>query len=208
MRRQILTSFRLLVLLTVLCGLLYPLALTGVAKVLFPDQAAGSLVRVDGQVVGSSLLGQGFSGAEWFHGRPSAAGAAAAGQGVGPAPAVDPSDVSLWASGPSNLGPTNRVLIDSVAERSVAYRTENGLAADAAVPVDAVTASGSGVDPQISVANARLQAQRVARVRGLALREVLALVDRHTRDRSMGFLGEPGVEVLALNLAVEAAAAR
>lgn len=187
MRVQLLPAVRALVALTVVLGLLYPLAVTGAAQVLFPWRADGSLVHdAAGQVVGSALLGQRFDGDEWFHGRPSAAG--------------DGYDAS--ASGPSNLGPTNPVLLDAVEERAVAYRAANGLAADAEVPVDAVTASGSGLDPQISVANARLQAPRVAEARGLATDEVLALVHEHTEGRSLGFLGEDGVDVLALNLAL------
>jgi K+-transporting ATPase ATPase C chain len=118
---------------------------------------------------------------------------------------ADVSDRSNDASGPSNLGPTNPELLTAVAERATAYRVENGLGDDVAVPVDAVTGSGSGVDPHISIANARLQAPRVARERGLTTAEVLALVDDHTDDRSLGFLGEPGVNVLELNLAVDAA---
>lgn len=186
-RRQLLPAVRALAALTVVLGLLYPLAVTGVAQVLFPSEADGSLVHdADGDVVGSALLGQLFTGDEWFHGRPSAAG-----------DGYDPS-----SSGSSNLGPTNPELLDTVAERVVAYRADNGLGADVEVPVDAVTASGSGLDPQISVANARLQARRVAEARGLDEGDVLDLVAEHTRGRTLGFLGEEGVEVLALNLAL------
>ncbi|MBX3285167.1 MAG: K(+)-transporting ATPase subunit C [Actinobacteria bacterium] len=189
MRRQLLPALRTLAVLTVLCGLLYPLAVTAAAQVAFPGQANGSLVHdASGRVVGSRLLGQRFDGDEWFHGRPSAAG--------------DGYDGT--ASSPSNLGPTSPELLDAVAERVAAYREENGLADDAAVPVDAVTASGSDLDPQISVANARLQAPRVAAARGLAEPQVLALVDQHTVGRRLGFLGEPGVDVLALNRALVA----
>lgn len=187
MRRQLVPALRILAVLTVLCGLVYPLAVTAVAQVAFAEQADGSLLRdQDGDVVGSSLLGQAFEGDEWFLPRPSAAG--------------DGYDGS--ASAASNLGPTNPVLLDSVAERVAEYRDQNDLAAEAAVPVDAVTASGSGLDPHISVANARLQAPRVADARGLPLDAVLDLVDRHTDGRSLGFLGEPGVDVVALNLAL------
>lgn len=187
MRRQLVPALRILAVLTVLCGLIYPLAVTAVAQVAFAEQADGSLLRdQDGDVVGSSLLGQAFEGDEWFLPRPSAAG--------------DGYDGS--ASAASNLGPTNPVLLDSVAERVAEYRDQNDLAAEAPVPVDAVTASGSGLDPHISVANARLQAPRVADARGLPLDAVLDLVDLHTDGRSLGFLGEPGVDVVALNLAL------
>ena len=195
MRAQLLAGLRALLVLTLLCGLAYPLAVTGIAQLAFHDKADGSLVRRDGEVVGSSLIGQTFTGDEYFQGRPSAAGAAAAG-----AEGADPDDLSQVASGASNLGPTNPELLDTVAERVDAYRELNGLDAGTPVPVDAVTASGSGLDPQISVANARLQAPRVAEARGMDVDDVLALVDKHTATRSLGFLGEDGVNVLALNL--------
>lgn len=199
MRRQLVPALRMLLVLTVVLGLAYPLAMTGLSQLAFRSKADGSLVRVDGQVVGSKLLGQEFTGAEWFHSRPSSAGAGASGSMVDGEPA-DVDDVANDASGSSNLGPTNPDLIDAVTERAAAYREENGLAKDALVPVDAVTGSGSGVDPHISVANARLQAERVATARHLPVAEVLRLVDAHTDGRSLGFLGEPGVNVLVLNL--------
>ena len=193
MRRQLLPAIRALVAITILCGLLYPLAVTGVAQAVFSDRADGSLVHdAAGKAVGSALLGQPFTGKGLFHSRPSAAG-----------DGYDPT-----ASSSSNLGPTNPELLKTVKERVVAYRKENGLATNAKVPVDAVTASGSGLDPQISVANARLQAPRVATARHLPLASVLSLIHAHTEGRSLGFLGEPGVDVLALNLAVEQAARR
>ena len=195
MRAQLLAGLRALLVLTLLCGLAYPLAVTGIAQLAFHDKADGSLVHRDGEVVGSSLIGQTFTGDEYFQGRPSAAGGAAAG-----AEGADPDDLTQVASGASNLGPTNPELLDTVAERVDAYRELNGLDAGTPVPVDAVTASGSGLDPQISVANARLQARRVAEARGMDVDDVLALVDKHTATRSLGFLGEDGVNVLALNL--------
>ena len=189
MRRQLLPALRTLAVLTIICGVIFPLAVTAVAQVAFADKADGSLVRdAKGKVIGSTLIGQAFEGDEWFHGRPSAAG-----------DGYDPT-----SSSSSNLGPTNPELLDTVKERVVAYRAENGLDAGARVPVDAVTASGSGLDPQISVANARLQAARVAKARGLSVTEVDALIDEHTQGRTLGFLGEPGVNVLQLNLALDA----
>ncbi len=206
MRRQLIPAVRMLLILTVLTGLAYPLAMTGLAQVAFKDKANGSLVTVDGKPVGSSLLGQEFVGAKWFHTRPSSAGAGASGSLVEGA-AADVGDLANNASGSSNLGPTNRALLDAVADRADAYRSENGLAPDVLVPVDAVTGSGSGVDPHISVANARLQAKRVAAERDLPLATVLRLVRGSTDSRSLAVLGEPGVNVLRLNLAVSAATA-
>lgn len=190
MRRQLFPAVMMLLVFTVITGLVYPLAVTGIAQGVFNDKADGSLVEdADGEVVGSSLIGQAFTGAEYFHPRPSAAG--------------DGYDAS--ASSGSNLGPTNDDFLASVEERADAYRDENGLAADAEVPVDAVTASASGLDPHISVANARLQAPRVADERGLDVDAVLKLVDDHTSGRDLGFLGEKGVNVLELNLALDEA---
>lgn len=189
MRRQLLPAVRMLLVLTVLTGLLYPLAMTGIGQTVFGAKADGSLVEdASGTVVGSSLIGQAFEGDQWFQPRPSAAG-----------DGYDPT-----SSSSSNLGPTNPELLDAVAERVEAYRAANGLSATATVPVDAVTASGSGLDPQISVANARLQAARVAEARGLSADEVDTLIDEHTQPRALGFLGEPGVNVLELNLALDA----
>jgi len=175
----------MLLLFTLLTGLVYPLVVTGIAQVAFHDKANGSLVEVDGEVVGSSGIAQEFTGAEYFHPRPSAV-------------AYDPRD-----SGGANLGPTNPDLLDSIRANAEAYRGENGLAADAEVPVDAVTGSASGLDPLISVSNARLQAPRVAEARGLSVEQVLDLVDDHTTKRGLGFLGESGVNVLDLNVALD-----
>ncbi len=188
MPTQLLAGLRTLAVLTVICGIAYPLAVTGIAHVAFADAAEGSLVRRDGDVVGSSLIGQAFEGDEWFQPRPSAAG--------------DGYDGA--ASSASNLGPTNPDLLDAVAERADAYLAANGLASGADVPVDAVTASGSGLDPHISVANATIQASRVATARHLDLADVQRLVEEHTAGRALGFLGDPGVNVLELNLAVDA----
>jgi len=187
MRRQVWPALRMLLVFTVLFGLAYPLAVTGVAQGLFPHKANGSLVKRGGHVVGSSLLGQAFTSPGYFHPRPSAAGSGYDGA----------------ASAASNLGPTNPTLLQSVGERAAAYRQENGLAPNAPVPVDAVTASGSGLDPDISVANARLQAARVANARGVSPARVLALIDQRTNPRAWGFLGERTVNVLGLNLALD-----
>ena len=214
MRAQILAALRAILVFTVLLGLAYPLAITGVSQVFFNDKADGSLVKnADGEVIGSKLLGQTFTSEEYFHGRPSAAGGGASGSAIdmldaegnptGETMLASADDLSSAASGASNLGPTNEDLLAAVQERIDAYRDENGLDADTRVPVDAVTASGSGVDPSISVANARLQAPRVADARGLSVDEVLALVDAHTSSRTLGFLGEEGVNVLELNMALD-----
>ena len=182
--------------LTAALGLLYPLAVTGLAQLLMPHQANGSLVRDgSGTLVGSALIGQEFTAPGYFHGRPSATVDAETG-------ADRPYNAANSTA--SNLGPTNQKLIDAVAERAAAYRSLNGLAADALVPVDAVTASGSGLDPHISPANARLQAERVAKARGAAPADILALIERHTEGRTFGLLGEPRVGVLGLNLALDA----
>lgn len=196
MRRQLLPSVVMVLVFTVLCGLAYPLAVTGFAQVLFHGKANGSIVKRDGQpacvagtqcIVGSGIIGQSFARPEYFHPRPSAAG--------------DGYDAS--ASAGSNKGPTNPEFLTSVQERVAAYRAENGLAADTRVPVDAVTASASGLDPHISLANARLQAARVAGARELALDRVLRLIHDHTDPRALGVLGEPGVNVLELNLSLD-----
>jgi potassium-transporting ATPase KdpC subunit len=187
-RRQLVPAVVAFLVLTVLTGVAYPLAVTGVAQVAFPGRADGSLVERDGIVVGSRLIGQSFAAPQYFHPRPSAAG----------------DGYDAMSSSASNLGPTNEDLLSAVQERVAAYRAENGLTPSDEVPVDAVTASGSGLDPHISKANALLQAQRVARERGIPLDEVLSLVDEHTDGRSLGFLGEPGVNVLELNLALDA----
>ena len=202
MRRQILPAVRMVLVATLALGLLYPLAMTGLAQVLFRDKAEGSLVMRDGEVVGSTLVGQTFVAPEYFHTRPSAAGPLASGALVDGEPA-DPSDRSLAASGASNQGPTNGDLLTAIEERTAAYREENGLADDIEIPIDAVTASASGVDPHVSVANARLQARRVADERGLDLQLVLDLIADHTDGRSLRFLGEEGVSVFGLNLALD-----
>jgi K+-transporting ATPase ATPase C chain len=185
--RQLRPALMALAVFTVVLGGIYPLVSTAIGQLLFHHEANGSLIERNGVVVGSELLGQSFTDPGYFHSRPSAAG--------------DGYDGA--ASSGSNLGPLNPDLLASIDERVAAYREENGLSADVAVPVDAVTASGSGLDPHISVANARLQAPRVASARGLSLPAVLALIDSCTDGRSIGVLGEPGVNVVLLNLALD-----
>jgi K+-transporting ATPase ATPase C chain len=170
-----------------LCGL-YPLVIWGLGSLIFPEQATGSLLRdAQGKIIGSALLAQGFTSEKYFHPRPSAAG----------------SGYDAVSSGGSNLGQTSQKLMDSVKARVEVYRKENGLTAETLIPGDAVTASASGLDPEISLANALLQAPRVARARGLTAEEVEATVRRHERGRDLGILGEPGVNVLLLNLALD-----
>ena len=176
----------------VCCGL-YPLVVFGVAQVFFRDQANGSLiVDTDGMVHGSKLLGQQFTGEKYFQSRPSAAG----------------NGYDASSSGGSNLGPTSSNLVATITQRIADYRTANGLATNTLVPADAVTASGSGLDPHISLRNAELQAPRVAKVRGLSLDKVRELIRANTDAASLGFLGEPGVNVLPLNLALDALTAK
>jgi K+-transporting ATPase ATPase C chain len=187
------TGLRMTIALTVLLGLAYPLAMTGIAQAFMKNRANGSFVKKNGVVVGSSLIGQNFvlkNGSpdpRYFQPRPSNAG----------------DGYDAMKSGGSNFGPSNPLLLAAVKQRVAAYRTLNGLAANASVPVDAITSSGSGLDPDISVANARLQAPRVARERGLTELKVLALVSAHTQSRPLGILGEEAVNVLELNLALD-----
>jgi potassium-transporting ATPase KdpC subunit len=182
--RQLRPALLAVVAFTVVCGLAYPLVVTAIAQVGWRDTANGSLIERDGVVVGSELIGQNFTSPQYFHPRPSATGHGYDGR----------------ASSGSNFGPTNEEYLATVADRVAAYRDENGLAPTELVPVDAVTASGSGLDPQISVRNAELQAPRVASARGMELSAVLALIEQHTSDRPLGILGDPGVNVLELNL--------
>ncbi|WP_248752815.1 K(+)-transporting ATPase subunit C [Pseudomonas sp. MWU15-20650] len=195
--RPVLVSAVFFMLLT---GLAYPAFTTLAAQLLFPFQAQGSLIERDGLVIGSTLIGQDFTRPEYFHSRPSMTLGA------------DPQDPSksisqpynAGSSGASNLGPTSQKLVEQVAARAKVYRQDNGLAADAPVPVDAVTASASGLDPHISVANARLQLARVARLRQIPEGQLLQLLNDHTTARTLGLFGEPRVNVLQLNLALDA----
>ena len=175
-----------LFLAVLLCGI-YPLAVWLLAQGLFPANANGSLVMRNGKILGSSLISQGFTAPKYFHPRP-----AAAGQGY-----------DATSSGGSNLGPTSKKLVETVRQRVDEYRSENNLRPDALVPIDAVTASASGLDPHISLKNALLQAARVARARGLSEDIVLKEIKRYTEGRDLGMLGEPRVDVLMLNLALD-----
>jgi potassium-transporting ATPase KdpC subunit len=192
MRRDLLTSLLAVVVLTAVLGLAYPLVITGIAQVVFPGKANGSKVSFEGKVVGSKLIGQEFKGRAYFHSRPSATEYSG--------------DVTFFG----NAGPNSAELRDAIRENLAAYvkreKPYDRSLTREQVPVDAVTESASGVDPQISEANARIQAHRVAAVRGLSLAQVEGLVSDHTDGRSLGVLGEPGVNVLQLNIALEEAA--
>jgi K+-transporting ATPase ATPase C chain len=186
MRSELSTALRMTIVLTVLTGLVYPAAVTAVSQVAFPWRARGSLLSVDGRTVGSALIGQRFARSEYFHPRPSAAGAG----------------YDAAASAGSNLGPTSRKLVDRVAASVEEYRRENdGYAGP--LPPDAVTSSASGLDPHISPANAAIQAGRVARARGVSPARVAELVQEWTQRPWLGFVGEPRVNVLELNLALD-----
>jgi potassium-transporting ATPase KdpC subunit len=201
MLKEIRPAILVLVALTAITGLLYPLAMTGIAGVVFPAQAEGSLITRNGQVIGSALIGQEFKDDKYFHGRPSATSAA------------DPNDATKTVPAPynaanssgSNLGPTSKALADRLKEDVDKLKAEN---ATQAVPVDLVTTSASGLDPDISPEAALFQVSRVAKARSLPEASVRTLVTQHTQGRLLGLLGEPRVNVLALNLALDAAKAQ
>ncbi len=206
MLSQLFPAIRATLVLAILTGLVFPLVITGISQAAFPAQANGTLLKdKDGKIVGSALIGQSFSRAEYFHPRPSAAG----------------SGYSAEMSSGTNLGPTSSKLIEGIdddpatkdADESYAgvqdlvkqYREENGLGAEVKVPIDAVTRSASGLDPHISIANAKLQAPRVAKARKLSETDVISAVDKATEGRDLGVLGEPRVNVLLLNRALDEA---
>jgi K+-transporting ATPase ATPase C chain len=199
MLREIRPAIVLVIALTLITGLVYPLAMTGIAGVIFPYQAQGSLIEKDGKVVGSALIGQVFADDKYFHGRPSATNT------------PDPKDSTKTVdapynaanSGGSNLGPTNKALADRVKGDLDKLKAENP---NAAVPIDLVTTSASGLDPDISPAAALFQVPRVAKARNMPEERIRALVGEHTEGRTLGLLGEPRVNVLKLNLALDGAA--
>jgi potassium-transporting ATPase KdpC subunit len=186
MKKNLMISIWMALATTIIFGLIYPLAVTGLAQVIFPDRANGQLIRRDDKIVGSKIIGQAFAGASYFHSRPSYAG----------------NGYDAGQSSGSNLGPTNKTLIDRVNSDVQKLQAENP---GTPVPVDLVTSSGSGLDPEISPAAAEFQIRRVARARGMSEQDVRAVVAKHTLQRDLGFLGEPRVNVLGLNLDLDAA---
>jgi K+-transporting ATPase ATPase C chain len=191
MWRELKPAILITFLFTVLCGVVYPLAITGAARVLFPKQAGGSLIERGGKVVGSELIGQNFSKPEYFHPRPSAAG----------------NGYDAANSGGSNLGPTNPALADRLAKDAAQFRKDNP-DYSGPIPADAITTSGSGLDPDISPANALAQAPRISIARGITLKAVNDLIARDIKGRDLGFIGEPRVNVLQLNMDLDASVVR
>ncbi|HEX4750652.1 MAG TPA: potassium-transporting ATPase subunit KdpC [Bryobacteraceae bacterium] len=187
MFKELKAGILITVVFTVLTGLIYPLAMTGLAQMMFPRQANGSLVERNGKVIGSELIGQNFTKPEYFHPRPSAAG----------------KGYDATSSSGSNLGPTNPALIDRLNKGAADFRKDNPAYAGA-IPADAITASGSGLDPDVTPANAMAQAARVAQARGAPLERVQRLVSQYTDNRTLGIFGEPRTNVLRLNLALDA----
>ena len=188
MKQILIPALLMTLVLTVLTGLVYPLVVTGLSQTLFHKQANGSLIEVNGKIIGSELIGQKFTKPGYFHGRPSAAG--------------DGYDAAN--SGATNLGPTNQALINRVRDDIKKFRSENPTYTGP-IPADLLTASGSGLDPHISLRNAELQAHRVAKARNIPVDKVTSLIQANTDPASLGFLGEPGVNVLMLNLALDRA---
>ena len=200
MIREIRPAIVVLVALTLITGLAYPLAMTGIAKVILPHQAEGSLIERDGKVIGSMLIGQDFTSDKYFHGRPSAT--------VAPDPndstKTVPAPYNAANSGGSNLGPSNKALVDRVQSQIDALKKEN---ASAPVPIDLVTTSGSGLDPDVSPEGAYFEVPRIAKARNLPEAKVRQLVSEHIQERFLGILGEPRVNVLQLNIALDSLSA-
>lgn len=186
MKKEAILALRFTIVTTIFFGLLYPLGMTGLCQLLLPKQANGSLIEKNGQLTGSSLIGQTFSSDKYFHSRPSSAGAG----------------YDATASSPSNLAPTNQALLDRVKGDVARLRQENP---GTAIPVDLVTSSGSGLDPEISPAAAEFQVPRIAPTRGMSVESVRGLIARHTKGRTLGIFGEPRVNVLELNLDLDSA---
>ncbi len=189
MKKNLLTAVLMTIATTILLGVIYPLVVTGIAQAVFHDKSNGQLIKRDNVVIGSRIIGQPFVGPKYFHSRPSAAG----------------NGYDAGNSGGSNLGPTNQKLVDRVKQDTATLQAENP---GKPVPIDLVTTSGSGLDPDISPASAEFQVPRVARERAMSQDAVLALVHQHTEGRQFGFLGEPRVNVLELNLALDAAGSK
>ena len=185
MKKNLITAILMTIATTILLGIIYPLVVTGLAKVLFPDKSNGELIRRNGQLVGSRLIGQAFTGPAYFHSRPSAAG----------------NGYDAANSGGTNFGPTNQKLVDRVKQDVASLQAENP---GKPVPIDLVTTSASGLDPDITAAAAEFQVPRVARERGISEGELRRVIARHTEGRQLGFLGEPRVNVLELNLDLDA----
>jgi K+-transporting ATPase ATPase C chain len=197
MLRQIRPAILMIVVMTIITGIAYPLAMTGIAQAIFPAQAAGSLVEKDGKVIGSALVGQNFTGDKYFHGRPSAT----TDTDPNDATKTVPAPYNAASSAASNLGPTAQPLVDRVKDDAAKLQAENP---SQPVPVDLVTTSASGLDPDITPAGALFQVPRVAKARGLPEDRLRQLVAAQTKGRFLGFLGEPRVNVLGLNLALDA----
>jgi K+-transporting ATPase ATPase C chain len=194
MLREIRPAIVMIIVMTIITGLAYPLGMTGIAQLVFPHQANGSLIERDNKVIGSSLIGQNFTDAKYFHGRPSAT--------TDPTDSTKPVPYNAKNSGGSNLGPTSKDLISRVSDDAKKLQAENP---GVPVPVDLVTTSASGLDPDVTPAGALFQVPRVAKARGMSDDSVKKLVDDHTTNRTLGVLGEPRVNVLELNLALDAA---
>ena len=200
MLRQIRPAIVMIVVMTVITGLIYPLGMTGIAQLVFPHQANGSLIEKDGKVIGSELIGQVFAGDQYFHGRPSAT----TDTDPNDATKTVPAPYNAANSGASNAGPTSKALLDRVSEDAGKLKAENA----AKIPVDLVTTSASGLDPDITPAAAAFQVARVAKARNLPETKVRELVGQATEDRVLGILGEPRINVLKLNLALDTAQAK